>query len=60
MLFYKEKLTIPEVNNKICVGCGAYKYACPTTPKSIYADGKAIHPFAEKPEVKPAETNTVP
>ncbi|HEY9115715.1 MAG TPA: 4Fe-4S dicluster domain-containing protein, partial [Bacteroidales bacterium] len=60
MVFYKDKLTIPEVNNKICVGCGACEYACPTTPKSIYVDGQAVHPLAEKPEEKPIEDSTVP
>ena len=47
-------LTIPEVNNKICIGCGACEYACPTDPRSIYVDGNAEHVFAEKPESKQA------
>jgi len=49
MVFYKDKLTIPEVTQKICVGCGACEYACPTTPKSIYVDGNPVHLVAEKP-----------
>jgi ferredoxin len=53
MVPYKDKLTIPEVNNKICVGCGACEYACPTDPKSIYVEGNLLHLVAEKPkEVK--------
>jgi ferredoxin len=53
MVPYKEKLTIPEVDNKICVGCGACEYACPTDPKSIYVEGNPVHLVAEKPkEVK--------
>jgi len=53
MVPYQEKLTIPEVNNKICIGCGACEYACPTDPKSIYVEGNPIHLLAEKPkEVK--------
>lgn len=53
MVPYKEKLTIPEVNNKICIGCGACEYACPTDPKSIYVEGNLVHQVAEKPkEVK--------
>jgi ferredoxin len=53
MVPYQEKLTIPEVNNKICVGCGACEYACPTDPKSIYVEGNTVHQLAEKPkEVK--------
>jgi len=53
MVPYKEKLNIPEVNNNICVGCGACEYACPTDPKSIYVEGNPVHLVAEKPkEVK--------
>jgi ferredoxin len=56
MVPYKEKLTIPEVNNKICVGCGACEYACPTDPKSIYVEGNPVHLVAEKPkEIKVEE-----
>jgi polyferredoxin len=56
MVPYKEKLNIPEVNNKICVGCGACEYACPTDPKSIYVDGNPVHLAAEKPvEIKVEE-----
>jgi polyferredoxin len=56
MVPYKEKLNIPEVNNKICVGCGACEYACPTDPKSIYVEGNPVHLVAEKPvEVKVEE-----
>lgn len=50
MVPYKDKLNIPEVDNKICVGCGACEYACPTDPKSIYVDGNPVHLVAEKPK----------
>jgi len=46
----KPSITIPEVNDKICIGCGACEYACPTTPKSIYVEGNVEHVFAEKPK----------
>jgi ferredoxin len=47
------KLVIPEVNEKICVGCGGCEHACPTRPfKAIYVDGNPVHNVAEKPIVK--------
>ena len=50
MIPFEDNLVIPEVNNKICVGCGACEYTCQTTPfKAIFVDGNAIHEDAEKP-----------
>ena len=51
MVPYINDLVIPEVNESICVGCGACEYACPTTPyRAIYVEGNAIHQLAEKPK----------
>ncbi|MBN1340065.1 MAG: 4Fe-4S binding protein [Bacteroidales bacterium] len=52
MVHYKSNLTIPEVNEDICIGCGACEYACPTVPKSIYVDGNEVHVEAKKPEIE--------
>jgi ferredoxin len=53
MVPYEGKLTIPKVDDQICIGCGACEYACPTDPKSIYVEGNQLHLIAEKPkEVK--------
>jgi len=53
MVPYLEKLNIPKVDDKICIGCGACEYACPTDPKSIYVEGNHVHLIAEMPkEVK--------
>lgn len=43
-------LRVPSINPKICVGCGACEYACPSIPhKSIYVDGNPAHLAAERP-----------
>ncbi len=60
MVYYKDKLNIPEVNEDICIGCGACEYACPTTPKSIYVDGNPIHKLANKPPKEKIETQVSP
>lgn len=50
MVPYKDRLTIPEVNDKICIGCGACEYACPTRPyRAIFVEGNAIHQLADEP-----------
>ena len=53
MIPYKDNLTIPETNQKICIGCGACEYACPMRPfKAIYVDGNDVHQLAEKPVIE--------
>ncbi len=57
MIPFDDFLTIPEVNDTICIGCGACEYACPASPfKAIFVDGNSIHEAALKPEVKKLET----
>ena len=56
MVPYKGKLTIPQVHEDICVGCGACEHVCPAVPnKAIYVDGNPVHKIAKKPEVKKLE-----
>jgi len=58
MVPYKGKLTIPEVKEDICIGCGACEHVCPALPnKAIYVDGNIIQKISKKPEVKKLEIN---
>jgi ferredoxin len=56
MVPYERGLVIPEVNEDICIGCGACEHPCPVTPrKAIYVEGNAVHRTAKLPEQqKPA------
>jgi ferredoxin len=53
MVPYRERLTIPETNREICIGCGACEFACPVKPHaSIFVDGHAMHQVARKPLIE--------
>ncbi|MBS2210672.1 4Fe-4S dicluster domain-containing protein [Carboxylicivirga mesophila] len=60
MVPYEGKLLIPEVNQDICIGCGACEHPCPIDApyKAIFVNGNAIHQAAEKP--KEEEQTTAP
>ena len=56
-----ENLRLPEVNNDLCVGCGACEHACPVEPRrAILVEANVIHVQAQRPptqkmELEPAE-----
>ena len=48
-------LAIPEIDNALCVGCGACEHICPVSPyRAIYVDGLEKHGEA-KPAFDPNE-----
>ncbi len=56
MVPYRDGLTIPEVRENLCVGCGACENACPAWPhRAIYVDGHSVQQQAVRPVSKPLE-----
>lgn len=57
MIPYKEDLTIPEIDQTICIGCGACEYACPVTEPhpAIFVATNAVHKLAEEPKTEKLE-----
>jgi len=59
MVPYQRNLTIPEVREALCVGCGACEYACPVRPqRAIYVAGHAVHRLAQRPTAEPLKVET--
>ena len=54
---FRDNLRLPQVNEALCIGCGACEYACPVRPeRAITVAARARHTRAEKAALeKPAE-----
>jgi ferredoxin len=51
MIPYKNGLTIPEVTDNLCIGCGACESICPVLPyQAIYIEGSEKQTLAVKPK----------
>ena len=51
MVPYKGALTIPQINEDLCIGCGGCEYICPTRPKrAIFIVANEVHKKVEKPK----------
>ena len=55
MVPYEGELTLPKLDNDVCVGCGACEHACPVVPiRAIVVDGEPVHLTAAPPrETRP-------
>lgn len=50
---YEKGLRIPELDNDLCIGCGACEHACPVTPKkAIVVTANPVHLTARKPKTE--------
>jgi ferredoxin len=50
------ELSLPEVDDDLCIGCGACEYACPAEPsKAIFVRSNHVHQKATKPKPKKLE-----
>jgi ferredoxin len=55
MIPYKGTLTIPKVEQEICIGCGGCESICPVRPdRAIIIEANEVHQTAEKPKEEEA------
>ncbi|MBL7110849.1 MAG: 4Fe-4S dicluster domain-containing protein [Bacteroidales bacterium] len=51
MIPFLGELTIPGIDEKTCIGCGACEHICPTRPvRAIYVEPLPVHRIAWKPK----------
>ncbi|MEG1586949.1 MAG: 4Fe-4S binding protein, partial [Bacteroidales bacterium] len=50
MIPYKDGLTIPSLDQSLCIGCGGCEFICPVRPfQAIYVEGEFFHHTACAP-----------
>jgi len=50
---YDGTLLLPEVDDEICIGCGACEHVCPVpSPKAIRVNANIVHLKAKKPKIR--------
>jgi ferredoxin len=56
---YEGNLLLPEVDDEICIGCGACEHVCPSIPgKAIFVNANIAHLKAKKPETQEVPKKT--
>jgi ferredoxin-type protein NapF len=50
MVAYSGKLSLPQLEPSICVGCGACEFACPVDPRAIWLEALEVHRTALPPQ----------
>jgi ferredoxin len=60
MVKYKKGLTIPQIDEKTCIGCGACEHSCPVHPvRAVYVIGLSKQvPIEDKKPVKSNESKS--
>ena len=60
MVPYKDGLTLPHLDQSLCIGCGGCEYICPVLPhKAIYIEGLPVQTKAKEPEKGKEEEHNV-
>jgi polyferredoxin len=58
---FRRNLLLPEVNEALCIGCGACEFACPVRPeRAIRVSGRSVQPLLPAAPALPQRTGTPP